>query len=119
MNARVFLPLILWCVAAVSQTARAERFKFQAYDGEPGKTPLSEMMFQINPLNGGSRTVFVRLGEQVEGTIWRVVNFDFKEISASLTGTGKAIDVSELTLEHVNTKRKVVLIFNHAIDVPE
>ena len=68
------------------------RIKFQAYDGDV-RTP-AKMEFQINPLDAGGRTEFVKIGDTITGTFLKVVEFVFKE--AKDPATGQMNDVSEL-----------------------
>lgn len=90
------------------------RFKFQAYDGEPSNP--KEMNFQVNPLDAGGRTKFLKVGEVIEGTKYKVTKFEFKE--ADNPGTGDKTEVSELTIENDETGDKVVLVLNKVIDSP-
>ncbi len=119
MKARVFIPLALCCATTLAQKAVVERIKFQAYDGEPGKTPPSEMTYQVNPLDASGRTKFVKIGDMIEGTRWRVVKFEYKEAWPGKTGSGQPVEASELTLEHLDTKRTVTLILNKTVNVAE
>lgn len=119
MKVRLFLPLALCAVTALAQKAVVERIKFQAYDGEPGRTPLSEMTFQVNPLDAGGRTKFVKIGDTIEGTRWRVVQFEYKEVWPGKAGSGQPVEASELTLEHVDTKRTATLVLNKTVNVAE
>lgn len=119
MKPRSLILLVLSCVTAVAQSGKLDRIKFQAYDGDPRKTSSAEMTFQVNALDSGRRTKFVRVGDVIEGTKWKVTKFEFKEKPAEKTVTGEPEDVSELTLQHTETKRMVVLILNKAINAAE
>ncbi|MEQ1860034.1 MAG: Amuc_1099 family pilus-like system protein [Chthoniobacteraceae bacterium] len=92
------------------------RFKFQAYDGDPKKDKAEDITFQINPLDAGGRTKFLKIGEMIEGTKFKVSKFEFKEVPNP--GTGDSKEVSELTLTHVETNETVQLIYNQVTDSP-
>ena len=83
------------------------RIKFQAYDGDP-KTP-EKMEFQINPLDAGKRTEFVKIGDIINGTKLKVEKFEFKEVK---NASGEPEDVSELTVVDRVTGKQSVLILN-------
>ncbi len=92
------------------------RFKFQAYDGDPAKDKPESMTYQINPLDAGGRTKFVKIGEEIEGTKFKVSKFEFKEKPNPSTGDKE--DVSELTLTNTETSETIVLVLNKVIDSP-
>lgn len=91
------------------------RFKFQSYDGDPKKDKAEAMTYQINPLDAGGRSKFLKIGEMVEPTKYRVTKFEFKEVPDPNTDTK---DVSELTLTNVETGETVALIYNQITDSP-
>jgi hypothetical protein len=90
------------------------RFKYQADDGDP-KTPEA-MTFQINPLDAGGRTKFVKLGEPIEGTRFKLVKWEFKDVLNPRIQEKE--DVSELTLENTETGEPVVLVKGRVVDSP-
>jgi hypothetical protein len=90
------------------------RTKFQAYDGSP-KAP-EKMEFQINPLDAGGRTEFVKIGDTISGTKFKVIKFEFKETLNP--GTGVNEDVSELTVVNSETSDSVTLVLNKVVDSP-
>lgn len=93
------------------------RFKFQGSDYEHGKTTkLEDVTFQINPLDAGGRTKFVKIGEEIEGTKFKVEKFEYKEKPNPNTGDNE--DVSELTLMNSETGDKIVLILGKVTDSP-
>jgi hypothetical protein len=91
------------------------RFKFQAYDGKPTDDPKT-ITFQINPLDAGGRTKFVKIGEIIEGTNFKVEKFEFKEVKNPRTDEME--EVSELTVTNTETKESVALILNKVTDSP-
>jgi hypothetical protein len=90
------------------------RLKFQAADGDP-KTP-ERMEFQINPLDAGARSEFVKIGDPIAGTKFKVVKFQPKEEPNKSTGENE--DVSELTVVNVETNEPVTLVLNKVVDSP-
>ena len=102
-------------LAADPPAAPAANFKlkFQAYDGDV-KHP-EKMEFQVNPIEAGGRTEFVKIGDIISGTNLKVVRFEFKE--AKNATSGELEDVSELTLTEVKTKKSFVAPLNKAIDI--
>lgn len=91
------------------------RLLFQAYDGDPTKP--KEMSFQINAKGRGSKTEFLKLGEKVGGSRYRLESFEFKEQPNPKTG-GKD-DVSELTLLDTEFNTPIVLVKNKETDSPD
>lgn len=93
------------------------RLKFQAYDGIPGKDPIENVSFQINTLDLRQPSVFLKLGDTVPGTDFKLEKFEFKEVLNESTGVME--DVSELTLaSEKNPEDKVVLIYNKEVNSP-
>jgi hypothetical protein len=92
----------------------AFRFKYLADDGDP-KAPES-MTFQINPLDAGGRTKFVKIGDMIEGTKFKVISFEFKEMLNPRTQ--EKDNVSELTVENIETGDKVALVKGKVVDSP-
>jgi hypothetical protein len=90
------------------------RLKFQAYDGSPNAP--EKMEFQINPLDAGARTEFVKIGDIIERTKFKVIKFQFKEAPNDKTGENE--EVSELTLVNTETNDPVTLILNRIVDSP-
>ncbi len=92
------------------------RFKLQGYDGDGRSGDPKTFTFQVNPLDAGGRTKFVKIGETIEGTNFKVDKFDFKE--KENPSTGDKDEVSELTLVNTETKETVALIYNRVTDSP-
>jgi hypothetical protein len=88
------------------------RIKFLAYDGDP-KTP-EKMEFQINPLDAGGRTEFVKIGDVIGSTKLRVIKFEFKEAK---NAAGELEDVSELSVRDTASGKVFVLPMNKAVSV--
>jgi hypothetical protein len=60
------------------------RLKFQAYDGNVNAP--ERMEFQINPVDAGARTEFVKIGDVIANTKFKVLKFEFKESLNPSTG---------------------------------
>ncbi len=89
--------------------------KFQTYDGDPKKNPET-MNFQINTLSLRQPSEFLKLGDTVPKTTYKLEKFEFKEVEDKNTGTK---DVSELTVLNTETNEHVVLILTRTIDSPD
>lgn len=85
------------------------RFLYKADDGD-----LTNPTIQINPM--GQRTQFVRIGEMVQGTKIKLIKFEDKE--AENPNTGGKIDVSEVTVQNIETGEEVVLVKGREVDSP-
>jgi len=85
------------------------RLKFEAYDDDGS--------FQINTVDVRQPTQFVKQGETIAGTKYKVVKFEKKSVANPRTGVDT--DVSELTIEHVETALQVVLVVRTEVDSPE
>jgi hypothetical protein len=90
------------------------RLKFQTHYGDQAKPEA--MDFQVNPLDAGARTKFVKIGEVIEGTKFKVIKFEFKQKLND--STGEQQDVSELTVENIETGDKVALVLDQVVSSP-
>lgn len=120
MISRISSAILLLSICAMhgwAQTpapaAAKQRFKFQAYDGDP-KNPAA-MDFQVNPLNPGARTQFVKIGHVIDGTRYKVTKFELKK--KTNPQTGEQTDISELTLTQIDTKATLVLPLDTVVEV--
>lgn len=75
-------------------------------------TPDEGQTFQINPQGG--RTQFRAIGEVIEGTPYKVVAFTPK----TETKNEIEVDISELTIENIETGKKLVLIYRKEANDP-
>lgn len=91
------------------------RLLFQAYDGDPTKP--TEMSFQINAIDRGKRTEFLKLGEKVGGSNYRLEKFEFKEETSP--STGEKTDVSELTMLNTETNDTIIIVKEKVTDSPD
>ena len=91
------------------------RFLFNAYDGDPQKDGSAKMTFQINTMDLRQPSEFLKLGETVSKTKWKLAKFEYK--TRTNPETGEPEDISELTVMHTETKQEVVLIYCHVKDL--
>ncbi len=82
------------------------RLKFQSYDGDP-KQP-EKMEFQINTLDIKQPSLFLKIGDIIPKTHWRLTGFTFKETTEAKPSDRH--DISEITIEDTVTKREVTLV---------
>ncbi len=93
------------------------RLLFQAVDGDPGKQKPEELSFQMNAIDRGRKTEFLKLGEKVANSPYRLEKFEFKE--AINPATQEKTDVSELTVVNTETNEAVVLVKEKVTDSPD
>ena len=89
------------------------RLLFSAYDGDPKKDAPEKFTFQINTIDLKQPSEFLKLGERVPNTKWKLTKFRFKELKGP---TIDDEDVSELTLTNTETKEEILLILNRVTD---
>lgn len=91
------------------------RLLFQAYDGDAAKP--EEMTFQINAVDRGRKTEFLKLGQKVGNSPYKLEKFELKvKVNPS---TGSEEDVSELTVLNTETNDAVILIKAKETDSPD
>lgn len=91
------------------------RLLFQTYDGDPAKP--EEMTFQINAVDRGKKTEFLKIGQKVAGSPYRLEKFELKmKVNPS---TGSEEDVSELTVLNTETNDTVILVKARETDSPD
>lgn len=91
------------------------RILFQGYNGDPAKP--AEMDFQINAVDRGRRTEFLKLGEKVSGSTYRLEKFELKSRKNPKTDVDE--DVSELTMLNTETNDSVTLVLARMTDSPD
>lgn len=91
------------------------RLLFNAYDGDPKKP--DSMEFQINTVDVNQATQFVKFGEVIAGTKFKVMKFEVK--SRLNPSTESQDDVSELTVQNTETGDNVVLVLNELANSPD
>ena len=99
-------------VAAPAETEKPQPvakpyLRFMAYFGDPSRP--EDIRFQLStPVSRLRReSTFLKMGEIVLGTKFKLMKFEFK---SRTNPQGKETDVSEITLEHVDTKEEIVLV---------
>lgn len=85
------------------------RLKFEAYDGGDS--------FQINTVDVRQPTQFVKMGETINGTKYKVAKFEKKSVVNPRTEVDT--DVSELTVENIETGLNVVLVVRTEVNAPD
>jgi len=91
------------------------RLLFNAYDGDV-KHPES-ITFQINTVDVHQPSQFVKIGDVIAGTKFKVTKFEFKQILDPNTGSNT--DVSELTVQNMETGDTVVLVLEKMANSPD
>ncbi|HWL54228.1 MAG TPA: Amuc_1099 family pilus-like system protein [Chthoniobacteraceae bacterium] len=87
---------------------RRFRLKFAAYVDDS---------FQINTLDLRQPSQFLKLGETIGGTKFKLLSFEKKTVTNENTGSEQ--DISELTVQNEETQENVVLILNRIVDSPD
>lgn len=90
--------------------------RFVSYDGDPTTTNLNKMLFQISSVDHRQPSEFLKLGEMVPNTRFRLSTFQYK--TRRNPRTGEEEDASELTLINTETNQVVVLTTPKPIDSP-
>ena len=90
------------------------RLLFNAYDGDPSK--IDAMSFQINTVDVHQPTQFVKFNETITGTKFKIIKFTPKK---STDANGVDHDISELVLEHNETKDTITLVLEKIVDSPD
>ncbi len=89
------------------------RLLFLAYDGHPYKP--ESLTFLIITIDVRQPDQFVKIGDVIAGTKFKVMKFEFKG-NRSISGFG---DLSELTLQNTETDENVVLVLDRIADFPD
>ena len=89
-------------------------FLFTAYAGDAKKDGPEKMEFQINTIDLKQPSEFLKLGDKVPNTKWKLTKFEYK--TRINPQTREAEDVSELTVTNSETNQEVVLILNRMTD---
>lgn len=93
------------------------RLLFNSYDGDPKKDKPEAMSFQINTLDLRQPTEFLKIGDTVRNTKFKIEKFDFKTQVNPKTSVDE--DVSELTLLNTETQEHIVLVKEKVTDSPD
>lgn len=93
------------------------RLIFSAYDGDPKKDKPEKFSYQINTVDLKQPSEFLKLGEPVPNTKFKLEKFEYKTVLNP--GTGDETDVSELTLVNTETNEPIVLILTKVTNSPD
>ena len=109
---------IMWAGDKPAATLVPFRLLFSAYAGAPKKDAVDKMEFQINTIDLKQPSEFLKLGEIVRNTKWKLSKFEFK-MAPDNPNVGEIEDISELTLLNTETKEELVLILNRVTNHSE
>lgn len=92
------------------------RLIFKAYDGDPQQTDrYDKFSFQIDTIDIRQPSEFLRLGEMIPNTKFKLVKFVYKE--GPDPKTKEPTDLSELVIVNTVTGQNATLILNRVVDV--
>jgi len=95
------------------------KLKMKSFSEEPFRLIFSSWVsdtFAINTIDMSVPTQFLRIGETIGGTRFKIVKFTPKYTTNQY---GTKVDVSELTLQHEETKEKLTLVKEKVAMSPE
>lgn len=90
------------------------RLLFPAYDGNP--LDPSTITFQINTLDVRQPTQFLKMGDAIEGTKFKIDAFEYKTFTDE---NNVRKDISELILVNTETGGKVTVVLEKITDSPD
>ena len=93
------------------------RLLFNSYDGDPKKDKPENFSFQINTIDLKQPSEFLKIGETVARTKFKLLKFEHK--TQLNPKTEDLEDVSELTVINTETNQPVILVFNRVSDSPD
>jgi len=91
------------------------RLLFNAYDGDINKPET--LTFQINTVDVNQPSQFVKIGDIINGTKFKVIKFEHKVETDPATGSTR--DVSELTVQNTELGDNVALVLERIVDSPD
>jgi len=91
------------------------RLLLAAWDGDPAKPDT--LSFQINTVDVNQPTQFVKIGDTIAGTKFKVIKFEKKEEFDPAIQINK--DVSELTVQHIERGDNVTLVLGQVANSPD
>ena len=95
------------------------KLKMKSFSEEPFRFVFSSWVgdtFAINTIDMAEPTQFLRVGESIAGTRFKIGKFTPKSTTNQY---GTTIDVSELTLQHLDTNEQMVLVKEKVAISPE
>jgi len=90
--------------------------RFVAYDGDPTKTASKDMSFLLSWLDSKKPSEFLKLGDRIADTPFRLSKFEYKMRHDSQTGVDE--DASELTLVNSTGSQAVILTIPKPVNAP-
>jgi hypothetical protein len=93
------------------------RLQFDGIDGDPLRDKPEAMSYQINTKDLRQPSEFLKLGEMVRNTKFKLMKFQYK--TRRNESIGEDEDVSELTLHNVESDEDFVLIWRKETDSPD
>ena len=102
------------CYKRSGEQMKIEEDFFQAY--KPDTKP-EKFSFQINTIDLRQPSEFLKIGEMVPKTKFKLEKFEFK--TQLNTNTNEQEDVSELTITNTETDEKIILVYNRVTDSPD
>ena len=91
------------------------RLLFNAYSDDPRKVKSENIDFQINTLDLRQSTQFLKLGDVIPNTHFKLTKFEYKTRPNPTRGTDD--DVSELTITNTKSGATAVLVYQKTTDV--
>ncbi len=91
------------------------RLILKSWTGKPANPETLD--FQINTVDVNDATKFVKIGDAIEGTKFKVISFQEKYLTDP--GTGGQKDVSELTVQNTVTGENIILVLDLVADSPD
>ncbi|HEY6206595.1 MAG TPA: Amuc_1099 family pilus-like system protein [Chthoniobacterales bacterium] len=95
------------------------KLKMKSFTEEPFRFVFSSWVgdtFAINTIDMAEPTQFLRINETIAGTRFKIAKFTPKNTTNQY---GTTIDVSELTLQHLDTKEQMILVKEKVAMSPE
>ncbi|MDD5199018.1 MAG: hypothetical protein PHC88_04385 [Terrimicrobiaceae bacterium] len=77
-------------------------------------TPDEGQTFSINTLDLKQPTQFLKLGDMIPRTPYKIINYEKKSVDKN----GMELDVSELTVENQDTGQKIALVYDKPVNDP-
>lgn len=93
------------------------RLLFNSYDGDPKRDKPEAMNFQINTVDLRQPSEFLKLGQMVSKTKFKLMKYEYKSVYNKKIEEEE--DASELTLQNIETNDTIVLIYNKVTDSPD
>ena len=87
---------------------------FASYDGEESKP--AEMTFQVNAVTAKKPSQFLKIGDLIAGTKFKILKFEKKN---QVDANGVEKDLSQLTIQHGETNDLLVLTLQKYADSPD